>query len=54
MQVVDKVEQLVDVLEVFWRVILAGILALTPGMIFWLVVGGLLVSMRLLVQRIGV
>lgn len=46
-------EQLADVLGLFLRVILAGTLALAPGMLFWLVVGGLFVSMRLMVQRTG-
>lgn len=54
MQVVDKMEQLFDVWEVFWRVILAGMLALTPGMLFWLAVVGLFASMRLIVEKVGV
>jgi hypothetical protein len=53
-QVVDKMEQLFDVWEVFWRVSLAGMLALTPGMFFWLVVVGLSVSMWSIAQKMGV
>jgi hypothetical protein len=47
-------EQLADVWEVFWRVILAGTLALTPGMLFWLMVAGLFASMRSIVRKITI
>ncbi len=38
-------------LDTAWRVVLAGVFALTPGMVFWMLVLGLLALVRRLGHR---